>query len=239
MQYILTLTLLIIASCVPTSYNVENITSFPSNKKAIIILKISSDYYNISWCKFQESSDEHPQYCFKTAPSNGYKILMIEPARYEISGFQKISTRMKVSEQKFMPNFSNLTKHRRSKPFIIFDAEEGEISYLGNITYHDTNFVGTLIRDEFNQVKNAIETSDLSIFKGYQTEVNFIKTLPNLLKRNLAKTKIDLAEETQIKKAKEKEKERLFKKKLREIKKTEKKTKIKVKTKLNLKKYEN
>ncbi|MSP33743.1 MAG: hypothetical protein EXR06_02430 [Rickettsiales bacterium] len=222
MQKIFTiLFLLLVTSClaltdplfstIPSSNNFIN--RFPENKKGIVLLKINSDYLALSWCQASFESEVKDKSCIKINPSNYYQIIMLEPGWYEIEGYRVINRRFQsLKSTEIEPVISNITGKRKSPPLIAFEVVEGKISYAGHIKFHHTSVSGTLIKgDDFEIIKNNFAEKNqkqlLKIFKGHQTELKIIADKinqnPEILIKNLAKTKSDFGEEKQIEKKEE------------------------------------
>ncbi len=208
---------------------------FPANKKGIVLLQLNSNYLSVKWCKTDLNIEKKIKTCFKLTPSQSYRMLMLEPGWYEILGYEVATSsisRIRVREQKIEPEFSNLTGKRRTKPLIGFEVVEGKISFLGQIKIHDYSSSGAQIKDDdFDKVstfffeRNYQKLND--IFKespqNISILINKISDSHNLLIKNLAKNKMDLAEEKKIEKSK-----------IKKLKKIKKPTEFK-----KLKKYEN
>lgn len=232
MQRIFTIfSLLLITSClavtdplfssIPSANNCVN--RFPQNKKGIVLLKINSDYLALSWCQADFNAEVKDKNCIKINPSNYYQIIMLEPGWYEIEGYKVVNRRfqsLKITE--IEPVISNITGKRKSPPLLAFEVTAGKISYAGHVKFHHSSVSGTQIKgDDFEVIKNTFAEKNqkqlLKIFKGHKKELKIIAEKinenPEILIKNLAKTKADFAEEKQI----EKREEAAFKKRERQF----------------------
>lgn len=202
------------------------VNRFPRNKKGIVILQLNSDYATATWCKSDLINKPESKNCITMKPSNSYQIFMLQPGWYELSGYESVSasmTRIQIREHNIEPEISNITHKRRGKPLIAFKVTQEKISYIGQIKLHDGNSSNSVI-DDFKTVKTAFEKHNYKDnFKNYLTEAAFIddyiKNLPNILIKDLAKTRSDFSEEKKvaaikIKEAKKQEKTQLKKLKL-------------------------
>lgn len=198
---------------IPSSNNF--IDRFPENKKGIVLLKLSSDYLGISWCRTDFENKPKDKNCVKLNPSNYYQIIMLEPGWYEIEGYRIINRRYQaLREKEIEPLVSNITGKRKSAPLLAFQVIEGKISYVGTVKFHHSSASGSQVNgDNFDEIKNAFLTQNAKqlsqIFKGHKWEVKIvsekINKAPNILFKNLAKTRADFVEEKQIDKKQERE----------------------------------
>ena len=187
------------------------------------MLKLNSDYLGISWCKADFENDVKEKNCVKINPSNYYQIIMLEPGWYEVEGYRVINRRYQsLREKEIEPVISNITGKRKTAPQLAFEVLEGKISYVGHIKFHHISVSGTQIKgDDFELIQNIFIAQNqkqlAKIFKGHQWEEKIIAEKihksPEILIKNLAKTRADFAEEKQIDKKQEweeKKKEREF-----------------------------
>lgn len=224
------ITLLFISSCAFFSHHQideQAFEYFPQNKKALIIFKLSSAYPSVEWCKYRESETDKSNNCINIKSQSNYQILLVEPGKYEVASYDKISYRYRFTHHKIEPSFSNITHKRRSKPIMVFEAWPSKINYLGDIKLNDYSVGSDRIIDEFEDLFKNLD------FSNYKYEYNYIQNHRDLIVKNLAKTKLDLSEEIKVKK----DREKTFKKKLKDL--TKKKKNPKSKTGAKLKNYEN
>jgi len=237
-------------SSIPSANNF--IDRFPENKKGIVLLKLNSDYLAISWCKADFENEVKDKNCIKLNPSNYYQIIMLEPGWYEIEGYRVINRRFQsLKEKEIEPTISNITGKRKSKPLIAFEVIGGKISYAGQIKFHHSSVSGSQVKGEdFIAIENAFLTQNqkqlLKIFKGHKWEEKIIaekiNKTPEILIKNLAKTREDLAEEKQIEKKEEiesKKKQRQFLKNNAKKMRLQKKDGMKILNEKRLKNYYN
>lgn len=220
------ITLLFLSSCAFFSHqrNVDTeIKDFFQNKKSLIILKLSSSYPNVEWCAYRESENDENINCITIKSGANYQILLVQPGKYEIASYDKISYRYRFSHHKIEPRFSNITHKRRDKPIFIFEALPLKINYLGNIKFNDYSVGSDRVTDEFDDLQKYLNVDDYQITQKYN----------EIIIKNLAKTKLDLSEENKLKKDLEKS----YKKKLKELAKKKKNPKSSKDAKL--KNYEN
>lgn len=245
--------LLLITSClaltdplfsdIPSSNNFIN--RFPQNKKGIVLIKINSDYLALSWCQASFESEVKNKSCIKINPSNYYQIIMLEPGWYEIEGYRVINRRFQsLKSTEIEPVISNITGKRKSPPLLAFEVTAGKISYAGHIKFHHSSVSGTLIKgDDFAIIQNNFAEKNqkqlLKNFKGHRTELKIIADQinqnPEILIKNLAKTKADFGEVKQIEKKQEaaiKKRERQFLKEHAKKMRLQKQTGIKKERKL-------
>lgn len=204
-------------SAIPTSNNF--IDRFPANKKGIVLLKLSSDYLALSWCQADFENEVKNKNCVKLNPSNYYQIIMLEPGWYEIEGYRIINRRFQsLREKEIEPAISNITGKRKSPPQLAFEVIEGKISYAGHIKFHHSSVSGAQVKgDDFSFVEEAFLKKDnkqlSKIFKGHRWEMKNIamkiNQKPEILIKNLAKTRADFGEEKQLIKKQEREGEKL------------------------------
>jgi len=210
-KFFLVLVISIFQSC---SYYAENISPiiikpesfiqrFPENKRGIIFVKINSKYPSTIWCKTSSVEINHND-CFEIKSSNFYQIFMIEPANYEIRGYQKISKY--INQNSINPKF-DASKKRVSQPLIMFEVKENKISFVGRIDYKNEIIIQEKTQDQdFADIKKAlIEQNQISLktlFKSHLLESQIISKKINrsennlniLLEKNIAKHKSDLIE---------------------------------------------
>ena len=198
---------------IPSSNNF--IDRFPENKKGIVLLKLNSDYLGLSWCQADFENELKDKNCIKLNPSNYYQIIMLEPGWYEIEGYRVINRRYQsLREKEIEPVISNITGKRKSAPLLAFQVIEGKVSYVGTVKFHHSSVSGSQVKgDDFDDIKNAFLEQNIKqlsqIFKGHKWEMKIIaekiNKAPDILIKNLAKTRADFAEEKQIDKKQERE----------------------------------
>ena len=201
-------------STIPSSNNF--IDRFPENKKGIVLLKLNSDYLAISWCQASFENEVKDKSCIKLNPSDYYQIIMLEPGWYELQGYKQTNRRFQsVREKEIEPTFSNITGKRKTAPVLAFEVDEGKISFAGHIKFHHVSASGAaqIKDDDFLEIAKLFSAQEqinlLKIFKGHQWEEKIIAKQitenPQILVKNLARTKADFAEQRQIDKQHERE----------------------------------
>lgn len=231
-KFFLFLVISIIQSC---SYYTENISPiikpesfiqrFPENKRGIIFVKVNSKYPSTIWCK-TSSIEINNNDCLEIKSSNFYQIFMIEPANYEIRGYQKISRY--INQNSINPKFDASNK-RVSQPLIMFEVKENKISFVGRIDYKNEIVMQEKTQDQdFEDIKKALIEQDQrslkALFKNHLLEAQILSKKINrsetnlniLLEKNIVKYKSDLVE---IQKRDLKEKKILKKKNNRKVRK--------------------
>ncbi len=146
---------------------------FPSNKKAIVIMKYDAETYKepLLWCKFSGEDDKIKNIndCKEVGNSDYYKILMFEPGIYKLADYA-------ANKKQYV--FGNSRKSLLSKLPLSFEVKSAEIVYVGLIKKKGASYE---IIDEFGLIERPLKTKNYQELKGLLS--NSLKDIEWLVKQ--------------------------------------------------------
>lgn len=165
---------------------------FPQNKKAIVIFKFFSEKQiseNKLWCRVSSigAKVSDSKFCINFSSANLNEMMMIEPGTYKMAGY---IGEMENGEYFYRINPKKLSN--KNKYPIIFEAKEGEITYVGALR-EDENYIK--VHDEIGEIKKYLNVQNqkslLKIFDNNAQEIDYLIQLyqasPKILVNKLAK----------------------------------------------------
>lgn len=206
LKTLILLSLLTLSSCVFLTENTLDQTindnnflnRFPTNKKAIVLLKIQGKKNErVYLCQKTQESVQNNEDCQAIYATGQYRILMLNPSIYYL-----------FAEPKNRPIFSDIKTSEEQKYSAVLEVKSGKIIYAGDIFYKkitsidddgETKIVSQKLvaNDNFELVQNILSGKNSKqkdkLFSNQKWEIDYLiknySSLQNRFEKKLIESK--------------------------------------------------